>query len=231
MTGYFVTGTDTGVGKTFVSCALAAAWRAEGRNVGVFKPAETGCEAGPDGLVAEDADRLLAACGSDQTSREVCPVRFPAPAAPLVAAEAEGASIDLDELVEAGRQLTERFEPLIVEGAGGLLVPLGPTTTYADFARALGLPVIVVVGSKLGCLNHALLTFAALEAAGQTIAGFVLNEIVDDPEEALAHQTHREMLRRFSKVRDLGHLPHATGESPAALAREHLDLDALLLPE
>lgn len=228
MSGYFVTGTDTGVGKTFVSCALASVWRSEGRKVGVFKPAETGCEAGPNGLIAEDAERLISASGSNQEQSEVCPVRFASPAAPLVAAESEGTGVNYTELIRKAQQLSIDFDPLIVEGAGGLLVPLSDGKTYMDFAKSLALPIIVVVGSKLGCINHALLTFQVLESHQLKIAGYILNEVLENPEETLAHKTHREFINRFSKVRDLGHLPFMTKRpSIMEMARKHLDFQNL----
>ncbi|NNL84070.1 MAG: dethiobiotin synthase [Myxococcales bacterium] len=221
MSGYFVTGTDTGVGKTFVTCAIAAALRRRGRTVGVFKPAETGCEERAGELVASDAAALLSISESGQSDAEVCPVRFRDPAAPLAAAEAAGEQIDASSLVRAAKALADRFDPVLVEGAGGLLVPLARDTTYADFASALGFPVLVVVGAKLGCINHALLTFEVLARRGLSTVGWILNEVVSQPGETLAHETHRELIERFSDLPYLGHLPHvAPGscQSPSEFA-------------
>ncbi|MCH2410405.1 dethiobiotin synthase [Myxococcota bacterium] len=228
MSRYFITGTDTGVGKTFISCVLASVWHSEGRKVGVFKPAETGCIMGSNGLIADDADRLLAASGSNQEQREVCPVRFSSPAAPLVAAESEGTDVNYEDLLRRASQLSADYDSLIIEGAGGLLVPLSDGKTYLDFVKSLGLPIIVVVGSKLGCINHALLTLQALESHRLKIAGYILNEILESPQETLAHQTHRKIINRFSNTRDLGHMPFtADCSSLVELGRRYLDLKAL----
>lgn len=233
MSGYFITGTDTGVGKTFVTCAIAAALRRRGRNVGVYKPAETGCEEEAGQLLASDAAALRSISESGQDDAEVCPVRFRQPAAPLAAAEASGEGIDLSSLIRGAVSLAERFDPVLVEGAGGLLVPLAHDATYADFAAQLGFPVVVVVGAKLGCINHALLTFEVLARYQLSVVGWVLNEVVSQPGETLAHDTHRDLIARFSDLPYLGHVPHRSPgscESPdefAALAEAHLRLDEL----
>ncbi len=233
MPGFFVTGTDTGVGKTFATCAIAAGLKRRGRPVGVFKPAETGCEKLGGGYYAADGAQLLAMSESGQSDAEVCPVRFPDPAAPLAAARAAGAEVDTHHLVSMARGLAERFDPVLVEGAGGLLVPFGEGVTYADFAAELGLPVIVVVGAKLGCINHALLTFDALASRRLPIAGWILNEVLPSPDESLAHKTHRAMIQQFSNLPFFGHLPYVLPErcrSPKAFAElgeAHLALDQL----
>jgi len=169
--GYFVTGTDTGVGKTVVACALVRALRAAGRDVGVMKPAETGV--GPDG--PGDARALREAAGARDALDEVCPVQLALPAAPTVAAAAEGRPVDLPAIRKAWDVLRARHDTLVVEGAGGLLVPLAEGTTMADLARDLALPVLVVARASLGTINHTLLTLEAAERRGLPLAGVVVS--------------------------------------------------------
>jgi dethiobiotin synthetase len=181
MRGIFVTATDTGVGKTEVACGLVRGWRARGLDVVAMKPAQSGVVAGEP----SDADRLREATGDVDPPDLVCPYSFAAPLAPAVAARLAGAEISLARIVDAARALAARHAALVVEGAGGLLVPLGATETYADLAIALGLPVLVVARAGLGTVNHAALTAEALRARGLAIAGFVLNRATDaaDPSE------------------------------------------------
>jgi dethiobiotin synthetase len=169
--GFFVTGTDTGVGKTVVACALARALRAAGRDVGVLKPAETGV--GPDGPL--DARALREAAGVDDPLDAVCPVQLALPAAPSVAAAAEGRTVDTGAIRKAYDALRARHETLVVEGAGGLLVPLAEGFTMADLARELALPVLVVARASLGTINHTLLTVEALARRGLPLAGVVVS--------------------------------------------------------
>lgn len=207
--GLFVTGTDTGVGKTLVSCAILRAMRRRGRRIGVYKPAETGCPADSAGsLHGEDCRRLLEAAQTGQSEQTVSTALYPIPAAPLVAAEAAGESIDCADLVRAFEALVPHYDAVLVEGAGGLLVPIAPGVTYADLAEQLGLPVLVVVGSKLGCLNHALLTLAELERRGLAVAGYVLNAVEAQSDAPYAVESNRETLARFTDAADLGALPH-----------------------
>jgi dethiobiotin synthetase len=201
MRGLFITATDTGVGKTEVACALLRGARAAGRNVGAMKPAQSGEEPG----VASDADRLAEAAGGGDPAELVCPYRFAPPLAPGVAARLEGVEISLAHLLEAARALAARHQALLVEGAGGLLVPLTPGQTYADLAVALGLPVLVVARAGLGTVNHVALTAEALRARQLTIAGVVLNRTgpVDDP--SVPHNAAE--IERLAGVRVLATLP------------------------
>ena len=153
MTGLFITGTDTGIGKTLVGCGLAAAWTAQGKRVGVLKPAETGCTERNGDWYPDDAVRLAgfagqAADGPEDWAR-LCPYRFPLPVAPSVAAWQAGVCIEPERLVQRFSDVAERHDVTIVEGAGGLLVPLVGRYSFADLARDLAVPVLVVVGSKL----------------------------------------------------------------------------------
>jgi dethiobiotin synthetase len=172
----FVTGTDTGVGKTTVTCGVAAALRHRQLKVGVFKPAETGCQARADGsLEPDDARRLQFFSGSDLDVRTICPYALREPLAPLVAAQHEGVQINLDELVRSHDAIAAEHDLTFVEGAGGLLVPITPTDTYADLAARLDVPVLVVVGSRLGAINHALLTIRHAQTLRLRVLGYVMN--------------------------------------------------------
>ena len=173
----FITGTDTSIGKTEVSCAIAAALCTRGVDVGVYKPAETGCEDGPEGLVGEDCVRLAAAAGRRQKPSEVASYLYRMPAAPLVAAEADGSKVDPGVLIDDCRRVTGEHELTIIEGAGGLLVPIAENFTFTDLAVWLDIPVVCVVGSRLGCISHALLTFEALRFRAIRTLGFITNTL------------------------------------------------------
>ncbi len=179
MRGLFVTATDTGVGKTEVACALVAAARASGLDAVGMKPAQSGASPGE----ASDADRLHAASGAVEPLEALCPYSFSAPLAPAVAARAEGREVSFPRLVEAARALAARHAAVVVEGAGGLLVPLTERETFADLAVALALPVVVVARAGLGTVNHTALTVEALRGRGLVVAAIVLNRTApaDDP--------------------------------------------------
>ena len=182
--------------------------RLKGIEVGVYKPIETGCLEKNGCLIGADAELLREAAKSEQSHNEVCPQRFREPAAPLVAAEAEGRSVDIENIVQHVHKLSSRFDILLIEGAGGLLVPLTSDDTYGDLMQRLGIPVVVVVGAKLGCINHSLLTLEALKVRGIPVLGLILNELSPNPDESLAHQTHRELLERFTDCKDLVSFPY-----------------------
>jgi dethiobiotin synthetase len=184
--GCFVVGTDTGVGKTLVACALIHAMRRAGLSPVPFKPVASGCEESPDGLINDDTRRLIAASGRMLSQDEVSPYRYLPAIAPHVAAAEAGRPIQMDSLISHAAGLA-RHGPLVVEGAGGLLVPLDSRYTLADLAVALGLPMVLVVGMRLGCLNHALLTAEAITSRGLVLAGWVANRIDPDFERAAAN--------------------------------------------
>jgi dethiobiotin synthetase len=179
MNGYFVTATDTGVGKTEVACALLRAARAAGVDAVGMKPAQSGHVPGEP----SDAERLRDAAGGVEPLEAICPYSLTAPLAPIVAARLEGRTIELARVLEAARSLAARHAALVVEGAGGLLVPLTERESYADLAVTLGLPVIIVARAGLGTVNHVLLTVEAARRRGLEIAAIVLNRTVaqDDP--------------------------------------------------
>jgi dethiobiotin synthetase len=178
--GVFVSGTDTGVGKTVAACALVRALRERGFDVGVMKPIETGVgAAGPlDALALQEA----ASCGDPL--EEVCPLRFELPAAPNVAAAHEGRGVDLDRVQTAYQSLAARHTVMVVEGAGGLLVPTHARATMADLAARLELPVLVVARAALGTINHTRLTLEALEGRGLPLLGVVISHCAGPLSEA-----------------------------------------------
>lgn len=169
---YFVTGTDTGVGKTVVSAGLLRHWAAAGLRTVGMKPVASGCTLTPQGLRNADALALMAAMTESVAYEAVNPVALEPAIAPHLAAADAGVTLDPRRLAEAAAGLPAA-DVLLVEGAGGWRVPLGPGTTFADLARDLGADVILVVGIRLGCINHALLTAESILADGVTLAGWV----------------------------------------------------------
>lgn len=171
MRGLFVTGTDTGVGKTLVACTVARALRDRGLDLGVMKPIETGV--GSEGPL--DAIALRAAAGADDALDLVCPQQFALPAAPTVAAAYEGREVDLGVVDAAWTVLSARHDSMLVEGAGGLLVPAAAGVTMGDLAGRLGLPLLITARGALGTINHTLLTLEAAERRGLELAGVVIS--------------------------------------------------------
>lgn len=175
--GLFITGTDTGVGKSYVAALIARSLRAAGRRVGVYKPAASGCRREGDSLISEDAEMLWDAAGRPGSLDRVCPQCFEAPLAPHLAARAEGRQIDADLLRRGLDFWKDRSEIVLVEGAGGLMSPLGESEYVADLAYDFGFPLIVVARNALGTINHMLQTLitAATFRDGLSVAGIVLN--------------------------------------------------------
>jgi dethiobiotin synthetase len=203
--GLLITGTDTGVGKTLVAAALAAYLRERGYRVGVMKPVETGCPERDGILIAEDAVRLKEASGCAEPIERICPYRFAEPLAPSIAAERANQKIDVDLLLATYSEISAEYEVTLVEGAGGLMVPLLPSYTYADFARVLKLPLLVVAANQLGVINHLLLTLEHASCKGLSALGYVLNRIAN--ETSIAAETNREVLFGLTGVPCLGELP------------------------
>ena len=218
--GWFVTGTDTGVGKTLVTCALLRALRERGIDAAGMKPIETGVgAAGP-----LDAIALREAAGAVDPLDDVCPQRFALPAAPTVAAAAEGRSVDLEAVRAAHARLATRHPCVVVEGAGGLLAPAAKGATMADLAGQLGLPLLVVARATLGTINHTLLTLEAARARGLPVAGVVVSHCGGPLADADA--SNLEELRSALGGLLVGELPPlAPGAAPVPGA---IDVTALL---
>ncbi|HEX6834384.1 MAG TPA: dethiobiotin synthase [Rudaea sp.] len=203
----FVTGTDTGVGKTYASCALVAALNAQGiRTIGM-KPVASGCEETPDGLRNSDAQSLRAHSVGEPPYPLVNPYALREPIAPHLAAAHEGQEIRIEPIAAAYETLAARCEAMIVEGVGGWAVPLSPTRMQADLVRALALPVVLVVGLRLGCINHAVLSARAIEADGCRLVGWIANRI--DPQMLVADE-NLATLRERLPAPCLGVLPYSS---------------------
>lgn len=223
--GVFVTGTDTGVGKTLVACALIHALVDRGIGVAPMKPVAAGAVVHDGGWANEDTIALLRAAGRDRGHvADANPVLLREPMAPHIAAGRERRTITLEPIVEAFARLRDAGDFIVVEGVGGFRVPLSDSLDTVDMARAIDLPVILVVGLRLGCLNHALLTCDAIRAGGLPLAGWIANAI--DPAMSVADE-NVEALRARLPAPLLGRLPHMPQPIAPALAR-HLDVSALL---
>lgn len=207
--GLFIIGTDTGVGKTYVSAGIARALTCRGVDVGVMKPAETGCSLRDGRLMPKDVLRLMkSACVKDPLSL-VNPYRFRRPLAPAVAAELERKTIDPLKIINAYQLLSNRHDFMIVEGAGGIMVPLSGAYTYLDLAKKLGLPVLIVARPGLGTINHTLLTIAALRGREIKIAGIVINYALDQ-KSGLAEKTSPGVIEKMSGIRIMGIIPYGS---------------------
>jgi dethiobiotin synthetase len=203
--GIFITGTDTGVGKTYVAAGIASALRQLAVNVGVMKPAETGCRLRKGRLVPEDALLLAKSAASGDSLSLVNPYRFRLPVAPSTAAEFEKKRIKLDKIMTSYRSLRRRHDFLIVEGAGGIMTPLTRTKSFIDLSRAMELPVVIVARPGLGTINHALLTISALKERNIPVAGVVIN-YAEDVTPGPAEKTGPSVIEKASGVRILGTL-------------------------
>jgi dethiobiotin synthetase len=200
---FLITGTDTGVGKSTVGCALGFAFRARGFRVGVMKPAETGCEERGEELDPQDARALMLAAGSILPLDLVCPHRYRSPLAPAVAAEIDDLPApDLGRIAECFDRIAAESDIVLMEGAGGLAVPLTWKADFADLAAALDLELIVVVANRLGCLNAAVLTMRYAASKGLSIAGWILNDV--EPAISPAAATNAASLSRLTDVPCLG---------------------------
>lgn len=207
MQGLFITATDTGAGKTYLTAAVARSLRRQGRLFRVCKPVATGAEARDGELLSADTRRLAEAAG-DPDPGQVTPFVFPLPAAPPVAARYAGASLTLEAVADAVRRRAAGM-PVLVEGVGGLLCPLTERETVADLVAVLGLPLVVVARRSLGTLNHTLLTLEIAHKRGLAVAGLVVNET--GPVHGIAEETNVEELRRRVGVPLLAVVPHQPG--------------------
>jgi dethiobiotin synthetase len=221
--GLFVTGTDTGVGKTLVACALLHAYAARGLRVVGMKPVAAGAEERNGALINEDVEQLIAASNVQAPRALVNPYCLRLPIAPHIAAAIEKNPIKIKYLQECYDRLRALAQVVIVEGAGGFCVPLNAGETSADLAQRLALPVVLVVGMRLGCLNHALLTAEAIRARGLMLAGWVANQVdaampyADDNVVALQARLDAPLLARIA---------HQSAPAAAAVAMT-IDLEAI----
>lgn len=227
--GLFVAGTDTGVGKTVLTAAVAAALRAEGCRAGVWKPVQSGA---PIGSGETDAERLLQGTGIEERPEEIASYTFADPLAPALAARLAGVRLALDELAAAGRPLMARYDALLVEGAGGLAVPLTDDAMVVDLIGRLRLPVLLVARSGLGTVNHTLLSVSMLRARGIPLAGVVL---CDGEPAAAGHDPsaahNAELIEHYGGVKVLGRFPSlrdtSLREELVRTVRETVDMEPI----
>ena len=227
---YFIAGTDTDVGKTLVACALLAQARSRGLTTAAVKPVAAGCIETEDGLRNDDADQLLAQCTVPLHYEQVNPIAFLEPIAPHIAAKKLGQRMQVDRLAGfTSGVLMQGANLTLVEGAGGWRVPVNERETLADLAISLSMPVILVVGMRLGCINHALLTVEAITKDGLKLAGWVANCV--DPEMAELEANIATLQSRI-KAPMIGLVPHLTGIGTPAervdACQTYLDLDTLV---
>jgi len=221
--GLFITGTDTGVGKTVVAGALAAMLHRGGVDVGVMKPVATGCVRRREGLVSEDAEFLAYAAEAPEPLDEICPIRLAEPLAPSVAAARAKIQIDLAPMWEAWRRIRDAHEVLLVEGIGGILCPVTPKLFVADLAVRMNLPVLVVARPDLGTINHTALTVEAARSRGLDVAGIVINRYNRDTED-VAQLTAPDEIQRATGVAVWGLVPDDPQTDPA---KPHIGDDVL----
>lgn len=214
--GFYVTGTDTGIGKTTVSTAFLYALRAGGQGAVGMKPVASGSVSTPQGWRNDDALALLEASDPRPAYQDLNPYALPLPIAPELAARVAGVDIELDVLLAAHARLRALASQVVVEGVGGWAAPLSSSLEQADLVRAIGLPVVLVVGLRLGCLNHAILSAREIAADRCRLVGWVgnaIDPIMDCREE------QRAMLQARIDAPCLGWLPHAPAADAAALSR------------
>jgi dethiobiotin synthetase len=211
--GLFITGTDTGVGKTVIAAAIANWFRLRGHRVGVCKIAATGCEHRREGLVSEDAELLAHGADSPFSLEVICPIRYAEPLAPAVAAERAGVPLDWLLLQRSLDTMLRQSDVMIVEGVGGIMVPMDDRHTVLDVARWLGLPAVIVARPGLGTINHSLLTINALRSAGVPIAGVVINRYPTDTPGA-AEETSPAVIEKTGRVPLLALVPDEAFSPP-----------------
>ncbi|MFZ6048401.1 dethiobiotin synthase [Pseudomonas sp. CR3202] len=221
---YFVTGTDTEIGKTTIAAGLLCAARAKGLSTAAAKPVASGCEETAQGLRNSDALALLGECSLPLSYDEVNPLAFAPAIAPHLAAREAGVQLDVEALATpVRRMLAKEADFSLVEGAGGWRVPLAGAASLSDLPIALGLPVILVVGVRLGCINHALLTAEAILRDGLPLAGWVANVV--DPQTSRLEENLATLVERLPAP-CLGRVPRLATATPASVA-QHLDLSPL----
>jgi dethiobiotin synthetase len=221
---WFITGTDTEVGKTVATCAFLQAAAAAGFTTAGYKPVASGSEMTALGLRNSDALALQANSSVSLDYRQVNPCTFLQPTSPHIVSELEGRPIALETLSQGLRQLEPLADWVVVEGAGGWFTPLNATQTFADWVAQEQLPVILVVGMRLGCINHALLTAQAVRHSGLTLAGWIANDV---EETGKHHQAYVATLKRMLPAPMLGEIPYLQAHEFADHGR-YLTLDALL---
>ena len=215
VSGYFITGTDTGVGKTAIAVALVHKLAEAGHRVAGMKPVASGCRSTALGLRNEDAEAIMSAASVPLEYDLVNPYAFAPAIAPHLAASDAGQKIELERIRDCFETIIEASDYVIVEGVGGWRVPLGRVITTEHMAKALDLPVILVVGIRLGCLNHALLTVDAIGQAGMVLAGWIANQVDPGMERV---EENIDTLRQRIDAPLLGKISYTENLDPASIA-------------
>lgn len=221
---WFMTGTDTEVGKTLASTALLQAAAQQGYRCAGYKPVASGSTTTAAGLRNDDALALQANSSLTLSYAQVNPFTFAEPTSPHIVSVAEGKPIDFATMSQGLHHLQQRAEWVVVEGAGGWFTPLSDSSSFADWVQQERLPVILVVGVKLGCINHALLTAQAIQAAGLDVVGWIANAIVPP---GPRHQEYMATLRQLLLAPLVGEIPHLPAGSQQSLA-SYIDLAPLM---
>jgi len=216
--GFFVTGTDTGVGKTLIAAALIKAIGLLGMSVCGMKPIETGCTREGNTLVPSDGMFLKNIASMDETLSDVTPCCFEHALAPIVAADMEGTTVNLNKVRSAFNDLTTAYQSIVVEGVGGLLVPLGKDYFVLDLAKEMGIPLVVVARPGLGTINHTLLTVNYALKAGLKVAGIIINYTYQS-EGSAAEETNPRVIKQLSPVPVIGVFPYLDDMSDEALEK------------
>ncbi|WP_141432686.1 dethiobiotin synthase [Bacillus sp. 03113] len=226
MNGFFVTGTDTDVGKTIISSGLAAVLKEKEIDVGVFKPLLSGISREDP---ASDTSFLKQLSQTSLSYEEITPFEFKEPLAPYVAGKLEGKMVTIEEVLSYWEKIKGKHEFFIVEGAGGISVPLGEHFLVSDLIKALQLPIVIVARPNLGTVNHIYLTVQYAKSLGLSIAGIVINGISDHPD--LAEKTNPKLIEDLCGVPILGITPklkEITNENIKNMVKEHIDVTLLI---
>jgi dethiobiotin synthetase len=228
--GFFITGTDTGVGKTIIAGAVIMVLKSLGLETGVMKPVESGCARVGNSLVPHDGTFLKKIAHAEDPISDISPSLFESPLAPLAAAGIEKRDVDLHLIKEVFSRMSGKYNALVVEGIGGLMVPLRKDYYALDLARDFGLPLIITARPGLGTVNHTLLTVNTAIREGLKVAGVVIN-YPHPPENDLAEETNLPLLRRLLPVRIAGVFPHIEDPDEESIARAAKNLDVSLFKE
>lgn len=224
---YFITGTDTGVGKTFVTALVASAFKSMGMNAGVMKPVETGCKRRNNRLVPADTLLLKQAASSPTSLNLICPYAFNAPLSPHIASRLEGKSIELRTIKKSFDKIQKQNNMTLVEGAGGIMTALTQKKTMVDLAAYLGLPLIIVAPNRLGAVNHVLLSIEAARKRGLRIEGIILNR--PDVRRDSSQKYNKESIESISGVKVLAEFPYAPKKQGSLLEKAALEIIEALL--
>lgn len=226
MKGFFVTGTDTGVGKTIIACGLAAVLEEKGLNVGVFKPFLSGISRDDP---TSDTSLLKEMSKTSLSHEDISPFAFKAPLAPYVAGKREGKSVRLKDVLNHWEKIKEKHEYFIVEGAGGISVPLGKDFLVSNLIKEMQLPIVIVARPNLGTVNHIFLTVAYAKSLSLKIAGIVINGVSDHPD--LAEQTNPQLIKELCDAPLLGITPklkHLTKKNIQKMVKDHINVNVLI---